>query len=57
MRIDDDDFQINWEMFKFMFLDTHNLALWSIPLVLAILLRVITEKYHHQLIFPMCESS
>ena len=55
MRIDDDDFTMTWEMIKFMFFDTHNLALWAIPLGLAVLLRVITHKYHHQLIFPLCE--
>ncbi|KAJ7577964.1 sulfate transporter family-domain-containing protein [Mycena floridula] len=53
MRIDDDDFQMTVETFKFMFLDTHNLILWTLPLGLAILLRVITHKYNHQLIFPL----
>ncbi|KDR73007.1 hypothetical protein GALMADRAFT_745144 [Galerina marginata CBS 339.88] len=52
MRISDDDFNMSWETFQFMFLDKHNLLLWTLPLGLAILLRVITHKYHHQLIFP-----
>lgn len=55
LRIPDDDFRIDVETLKFMFLDPHNLALWSIPLALAVLLRVITNKWNHQLIFPVCE--
>ncbi|KAF8896905.1 sulfate anion transporter [Gymnopilus junonius] len=52
MRIPDDDFNLSWDTFQLMFLDRHNLLLWTLPLALAILLRVITHKYHHQLIFP-----
>ncbi|KJA17340.1 hypothetical protein HYPSUDRAFT_1023378 [Hypholoma sublateritium FD-334 SS-4] len=52
MRISDDDFDFTWKTFRFMFLDAHNLMLWTIPLLLAVLLRLITHKYHHQLIFP-----
>jgi SulP family sulfate permease len=37
---------------KFFFESGHALALWGIPLALAILLRVITHRFHHQLIFP-----
>jgi len=48
---------MSWETLKFIFLDTHNLALWVIPLTLTILLRVITHRYHHQLIFPLCSYS
>lgn len=55
MRIPEDDFVIDLETLKFMFLDPHNLALWTVPLGLAILLRVITSKWSHQLIFPVCE--
>jgi hypothetical protein len=54
LRISDDDFNMTWETFRFTFLDGHNLLLWTIPLFLAILLRFITHKYHHQLIFPLC---
>ncbi|KAJ4490657.1 sulfate transporter family-domain-containing protein [Lentinula aciculospora] len=53
MRIPDDDFVINLRTLKFMFLVPHNLALWTLPLGLAILLRVITSRWNHQLIFPV----
>ncbi|KAF8197043.1 sulfate transporter family-domain-containing protein [Pholiota molesta] len=52
MRISDDDFDFTWKTFEIMFFDSHNLILWTIPLLLAILLRLITHKFHHQLIFP-----
>lgn len=55
MRIPDDNFVIDLRTLKFMFLEPHTLALWTIPLGLAILLRVITSKWSHQLIFPVCE--
>lgn len=54
LRISDDDFNMTWETFRFTFLDGHNLLLWTLPLFLALLLRFITHKYHHQLIFPLC---
>ena len=54
LRISDDDFNMTWETFQFTFLDAHNLLLWTLPLFLAILLRFITHKFHHQLIFPLC---
>ncbi|KIK64222.1 hypothetical protein GYMLUDRAFT_40512 [Collybiopsis luxurians FD-317 M1] len=53
MGIPDDDFIIDLETLKLMFFDPHNLALWTIPLSLAILLRVITSRWSHQLIFPV----
>ncbi|KAG5643844.1 hypothetical protein DXG03_009575 [Asterophora parasitica] len=53
MRIGEGDLGANWETIETMLLNTHNLVLWSIPLVLAVLLRVITHKFHHQLIFPL----
>ncbi|KAJ7117895.1 sulfate transporter family-domain-containing protein [Mycena crocata] len=55
LRISDDDFTATWATFKFVFLDGHNLALWTIPLALAILLRVVTEslRWRHQLVFPL----
>ncbi|KAJ7086439.1 sulfate transporter family-domain-containing protein [Mycena belliarum] len=55
LRIPEDDFTATWSTFKFVFLDSHNLALWTIPLALAILLRVVTEglRWRHQLIFPL----
>ncbi|KAF9483648.1 sulfate anion transporter [Pholiota conissans] len=52
MRISDDDFDFTWKTFELMFFNGHNLILWTIPLFLAILLRLITHKFHHQLIFP-----
>ncbi|KAF9524794.1 sulfate transporter family-domain-containing protein [Crepidotus variabilis] len=52
MRISDDDFDYSLTTLRFMF-EPHNLILWSLPLTLAILLRVITHKFHHQLIFPL----
>lgn len=55
MRIDDDDFSMTWDTLKFTLLNMHNVTLWVIPLGLAILLRLITAKYHHQLIFPLCK--
>jgi len=39
-----------------MFLDKHNVTHWIVPFALAIILRLITHKYHHQLIFPLCTS-
>ena len=36
--------------------EPQNLVLWLPALGLAVLLRLITHKYHHQLIFPLCES-
>ncbi|RDB21774.1 Uncharacterized protein C24H6.11c [Hypsizygus marmoreus] len=53
MRIGEDDLSFSWKSFEMMFLNGHNLTLWVIPLVLAVLLRMITQKYHHQLIFPI----
>ncbi|KAJ3746096.1 sulfate transporter family-domain-containing protein [Lentinula detonsa] len=53
MRIPDDDFNIDLETLRFMFLEPQNLALWTIPLALAILLRLITSRWSHQLIFPV----
>jgi SulP family sulfate permease len=54
LRVDDDALTMTWSTFKFIFLNLHSLALWTIPLGLAIFLRVITHQYHHQLIFPLC---
>lgn len=50
----DDDFDLSLSTFKFLFLNGSNLALWAPPFALAVLLRVITHKFHHQLIFPLC---
>ncbi|KAF9443821.1 sulfate anion transporter [Macrolepiota fuliginosa MF-IS2] len=53
MRMSEEDFTMTLETLRTMFLNPHMLALWTIPLVLAIFLRFITHKYHHQLIFPL----
>ncbi|TEB26440.1 hypothetical protein FA13DRAFT_1756329 [Coprinellus micaceus] len=53
MGIPDDDFTFTLETLRKMFLETHSLILWLLPLFLAVLLRAITHKYHHQLIFPL----
>ncbi|KAH9943577.1 sulfate transporter family-domain-containing protein [Amylocystis lapponica] len=52
-RMADDDFALNLATFKFLLLNAHNLVLWVPALGLAALLRVITHKYEHQLIFPI----
>lgn len=57
IRISEDDLGVDWKSIETIFLDTHNLVLWLLPLALAIVLRVITSRYHHQLIFPMCRYS
>ncbi len=51
----DDDFDLSLSTLKYFF-NAYQLALWVPPLALAALLRTITHKYHHQLIFPLCES-
>ncbi|KAF9039031.1 sulfate anion transporter [Panaeolus papilionaceus] len=51
-RVPDDEITMSWETMQFMFLNGHNLVLWVLPLALAVLLRLITHKFHHQLIFP-----
>ncbi|OBZ73456.1 Uncharacterized protein C24H6.11c [Grifola frondosa] len=55
-RMADDDFALNFATFKYLVLNVHNLALWLPAFGLAVLLRVITHKYDHQLIFPLCKS-
>ena len=53
----DDDFSLSLETLKFFVLNAHNLALWLPAFGLAALLRLITHKWDHQLIFPICKSS
>ncbi|KZT04035.1 uncharacterized protein LAESUDRAFT_658528 [Laetiporus sulphureus 93-53] len=52
-RMDDDDFDFSLATLKFLFLNVHNLALWMSAFGLAALLRIISHKYEHQLIFPL----
>jgi SulP family sulfate permease len=40
-------------MAKLLFADKHNLSLWAPALGLAVILRIITQKFNHQLIFPI----
>ena len=48
----EEGFEYNMATLRLFFGSSHALALWLIPLALAILLRVITHRFHHQLIFP-----
>ncbi|KAL5514025.1 hypothetical protein ACEPAG_2786 [Sanghuangporus baumii] len=52
-RIDDDEFSYSFDTLKFFFGSGHVLALWMPALGLAILLRMITHRFNHQLIFPV----
>jgi sulfate permease, SulP family len=56
MRVPEDELSFSLETFRLMFMQTHNLVLWTVPLTLAALLRVITAKVRHQLVFPACKS-
>ncbi|KAA1470874.1 hypothetical protein DENSPDRAFT_775282 [Dentipellis sp. KUC8613] len=51
-RMADDDFSLSFATLKF-FLTAHNLALWAPAFALATILRVITHRWHHQLILPI----
>ncbi|KAH0835582.1 sulfate transporter family-domain-containing protein [Lanmaoa asiatica] len=42
-----------WEILRYFALDPHALAMWVPPLMLAVLLRVITARWKHQLLFPI----
>ncbi|KAF7291504.1 Sulfate transporter family protein [Mycena kentingensis (nom. inval.)] len=54
IRIPDDELTPTLSTIKLVFFDGHNLLLWTIPLALAIFLRLGTEqwRWRHQLIFP-----
>ncbi|KAI0350290.1 hypothetical protein OH77DRAFT_1413261 [Trametes cingulata] len=52
-RISDDEFSLSLETFKFFVLNVHNLVMWLPAFCLAVLLRVITHRWQHQLIFPI----
>ncbi|KAI9058951.1 hypothetical protein FKP32DRAFT_1596829 [Trametes sanguinea] len=52
-RISDDEFSLSLETFKFFVLNAHNLVMWLPAFLLAVLLRIITHKWEHQLIFPI----
>ncbi|WVQ82197.1 hypothetical protein IAT38_004325 [Cryptococcus sp. DSM 104549] len=48
----EEGFEYNLATLKLFFESVHATALWTVPLFLAILLRIITHFFHHQLIFP-----
>lgn len=48
----EDGFQYNLETLRYFFRSGHMVALWLPPLLLAVLLRLITSRFHHPLIFP-----
>ncbi len=48
----EEGFEYNLATLKLFFDSPHSIALWTIPLALAIILRIITHFFHHQLIFP-----
>lgn len=51
-RMQDDD-SLSLDTLQF-FLRGHSLVLWTPAFALAVLLRVITTRWHHQLILPTC---
>ena len=55
-RLQDDEFSLSLDTL-FFFLRGSNLVLWAPAFVLAVLLRVITSRWHHQLILPTCTHS
>ena len=52
-RLQDDEFSLSLDTL-FFFLRGSNFALWAPAFALAALLRVITSRWHHQLILPTC---
>jgi hypothetical protein len=52
-RLQDDEISLSLNTLLF-FIRGHNLALWAPAFALAGLLRVITLRWHHQLILPTC---
>ncbi len=48
----EEGFEYNFSTLKIFFEDGHAMALWMVPLGLAIALRIITHRFTHQLIFP-----
>lgn len=51
----EEESDLTWSLLKLYFTDAKILTLWVPAFVLAALLRVITHRYHHQLIFPACK--
>ncbi|EPQ26044.1 uncharacterized protein PFL1_06497 [Pseudozyma flocculosa PF-1] len=48
----EEGFQYNLETLRYFFQSGHMVALWLPPLLLAVLLRLITARFHHPFIFP-----
>jgi SulP family sulfate permease len=55
-RLQDDDISLSLNTLLF-FLRGHNLVLWVPAFALAVLLRVITYRWNHQLMLPTCAHS
>lgn len=53
MHFSEDELTFNWRTLDTLLHNPHNIALWAVPLALAILLRLITARWNHQLIFPV----
>ena len=51
----EEEAELSWRILKLYFSNAHVLALWVPAFALAVLLRVITHHFHHQLIFPACK--
>lgn len=49
----EEGFSYTLDTLKLLFESPNAIALWTVPLGLAIMLRVITHFWHHQLVFPM----
>ncbi|KAI0065142.1 hypothetical protein BV25DRAFT_1799226 [Artomyces pyxidatus] len=52
-RMPEDDFDLTFATLRYMF-NSSNVILWSPALGLAVLLRLITMRWHHQLVLPIC---
>ncbi|KDQ07140.1 hypothetical protein BOTBODRAFT_180967 [Botryobasidium botryosum FD-172 SS1] len=51
--LNQDGFVYDLDTLKHLFTNPHVLSMWVPALALAVLLRVITHRFHHQLIFPL----
>ena len=55
--MDEDDFTYSFETMKSFISNGSVVAHWLPAFLLAVLLRLITSKYHHQLVFPACKDA
>ena len=51
----EEDFDFSFGTLRYVFLTGRNVLMWAPALALAVVLRVITHQFEHQLIFPMCK--